>query len=40
MRENLDVRAEMLRYLARRSARGEGPPTVTEVGKAVGLRRS
>ena len=40
MRENLEVRAEMLRYLARRSARGEGPPTVAEVGKAVGLRSS
>ncbi len=38
MRENLEVRAEMLKYLARREARGEGPPTVAEVGEAVGLR--
>lgn len=38
MRENLEVRAEMLRYLARRISRGEGPPTVAEVGEAVGLR--
>ncbi len=38
MRENLEVRAEMLRYLARRAAKGEGPPTVAEVGEAVGLR--
>lgn len=26
MRENLEVRMEMLRYLARRISRGEGPP--------------
>ncbi len=38
MRENLEVRSEMLRYLARRAAKGEGPPTVAEVGAAVGLR--
>lgn len=38
MRENLEVRAEMLRYLARRTAKDEGPPTVAEIGAAVGLR--
>lgn len=40
MRENLEVRAEILKYLARRAAKGEGPPTVAEVGEAVGLRSS
>ena len=36
--ENWKVRMEMLRYLARVS--GEGPPSVREVGEAVGLRSS
>lgn len=40
MRENLEVRMEILRYLVRRSAKGEGPPSVREVGEAVGLRSS
>ncbi|MEW6635870.1 MAG: transcriptional repressor LexA [Actinomycetota bacterium] len=40
VRENLEVRMEMLRYLARRAARGEGPPSVREVGEAVSLRSS
>src|SRR5919205_1710253 len=31
---------EMLRRLARADARGEGPPSVREVGEAVGLRSS
>ncbi len=31
---------EMLRYLARLSARGAGAPTVRELGEAVGLRSS
>lgn len=31
---------EMLRHLARARARGEGPPSVREVGEAVGLRSS
>ena len=38
--ENWKVRMEMLRYLARVAARGEGPPTVREVGEAVGLKSS
>lgn len=38
--ENWKTRMEMLRYLARASARGEGPPTVREVGEAVGLKSS
>ena len=38
--ENWKVRVEMLRYLARTSARGESPPTVREVGEAVGLKSS
>ncbi|BBL79466.1 LexA repressor [Rubrobacter xylanophilus] len=40
VRENLEVRMEMLRYLVRRNAAGEGPPSVREVGEAVGLRSS
>jgi repressor LexA len=40
VRENLEKRMEMLRYLARRIAAGEGPPSVREVGEAVGLRSS
>lgn len=36
--ENWKIRMEMLRYLARVS--GEGPPSVREVGEAVGLRSS
>ncbi len=38
--ENWKVRMEMLRRLARAGARGEGPPSVREVGEAVGLRSS
>lgn len=38
MRENLEVRLEILVYLAQRAARGEGSPSVKEVGEAVGLR--
>lgn len=38
MRENLTVRLEILVYLSRRAARGEGPPSVKEVGDTVGLR--
>jgi repressor LexA len=38
--ENWKVRMEMLRRLARMSARGEGSPTVREVGEAVGLKSS
>lgn len=38
MRENLEVRARILEYLARRAAGGDGPPSVAEVGEAVGLR--
>ena len=38
--ENWKVRMEMLKHLARMSARGEGSPTVREVGEAVGLRSS
>lgn len=38
--ENWGKRLEMLRYLARLSAGGEGAPTVRELGEAVGLRSS
>jgi repressor LexA len=38
--ENWKVRMEMLGYLARVAAGGEGPPSVREVGEAVGLRSS
>ena len=38
--ENWRVRMEMLRHLAHGAARGEGPPSVREVGEAVGLRSS
>lgn len=38
--ENWNVRMEMLKHLARASARGEGPPTVREMGEAVGLSSS
>jgi repressor LexA len=38
--ENWKVRMEMLRHLARVSARGDGLPSVREVGEAVGLRSS
>ena len=38
--ENWKVRMEMLKHLARMSARGEGTPTVREVGEAVGLKSS
>lgn len=40
VRENLERRMEVLKYLARRAAAGEGPPSVREVGEAVGLRSS
>lgn len=40
VRENLERRMEVLKYLARRTAGGEGPPSVREVGEAVGLRSS
>ena len=38
--KNLKVQMEMLKHLARTSVRGEGPPTVREVGEAVGLKSS
>ncbi|MGH3088075.1 MAG: transcriptional repressor LexA [Rubrobacteraceae bacterium] len=38
--ENWKVRMEILKHLARTSARGKGPPTVREVGEAVGLKSS
>ena len=38
--ENWKIRMEMLRRLARANVRGEGPPSVREVGEAVGLRSS
>ena len=38
--ENWPKRMEILRYLALRTARGEGPPSVREVGRAVGYRSS
>ena len=38
--ENWKTRMEMLRHLARVAARGEGAPSVREVGEAVGLRSS
>jgi repressor LexA len=38
--ENWKVRMEMLRHLARMSARGKGSLTVREVGEAVGLKSS
>jgi repressor LexA len=38
--ENWKTRMEMLRHLARLDARGKGPPSVREVGEAVGLRSS
>lgn len=38
--ENWKTRMEMLRHLARVSASGEGPPSVREMGEAVGLRSS
>jgi repressor LexA len=38
--ENWKIRMEILRHLARVSARGEGLPSVREVGEAVGLRSS
>jgi len=40
VRENLERRMEVLKYLARRAASGEGSPSVREVGEAVGLRSS
>ncbi len=38
--ENWKKRMEMLRHLARVTARGEGAPSVREVGESVGLRSS
>jgi repressor LexA len=38
--ENWKVRMEMLKHLARTSARGEGSPTVREVGEAASLSSS
>src|ERR687893_247463 len=38
--ENWPKRIEILRYLARRVTRGEGSPSVREVGRAVGYRSS
>src|SRR5215217_3440276 len=38
--ENWKIRMEMLRRLALANVRGEGPPSVREVGKAVGLKSS
>ena len=38
--ENWKTRMEMLRHLARVAARGEGVPSVREVGEAVGLKSS
>ena len=38
--ENWKVRMDILKHLARTSVRGEGPPTVREVGDAVGLSSS
>jgi repressor LexA len=40
VREDWQKRFEVLRYLARRAARGDGPPSVREAGDAVGLRSS
>lgn len=40
MRENLSIRLEILRYLAAQAVGGEGPPSVREVGDAVGLKSS
>jgi repressor LexA len=40
VRENLERRMEVLKYLVRRAAAGGGPPSVREVGEAVGLRSS
>lgn len=40
VRENWAKRLEILRYLAARAARGEGTPSVREVGDAVDLRSS
>src|SRR5215204_2959786 len=37
---NWKIRMEMLRRLARANVRGEGPPSVREVGEALGLRSS
>jgi repressor LexA len=38
--ENWKARMEMLRHLARLEVRGKGPPSVREVGEAVGFRSS
>lgn len=38
--ENWKTRMQMLRHLARVSARGDGAPSVREVGEAVGLKSS
>ena len=39
-RRDWEKRMEMLRYIARRVARGDGAPSVREAGEAVGLRSS
>ena len=38
--ENWKIKMEMLRRLARANVRGDRPPSVREVGEAVGLRSS
>src|SRR5918998_421905 len=38
--ENWKARKEMLRHLARLEAGGKGPPSVRELGEAVGFRSS
>jgi repressor LexA len=38
--ENWKARMEMLRHLAHLEARGKGPPSVRELGEAVGFRSS
>src|ERR687898_550380 len=38
--ENWKARMEMLRHLARLEAREKGPPSVRELGEAVGFRTS
>ena len=38
--ENWKARKEMLRHLARLEAEGKGPPSVRELGEAVGFRSS
>lgn len=40
VRDDWPKRREVLRYLALRAAKSEGPPSVREVGEAVGLKSS